>query len=188
MPTLESDPAIVLEQHRAYLQLLARLYLDRHLQAKVGVSDVVQQTFLEAQKSFERFRGNTGPELAAWLRKILACQVARCVRDLHRDKRDVDREQSLQAALDRSSQRLEAFLAADDSSPSQRAQRNEWSIRVAAALETIGEDQREAIILHYYQGLTVGAVAQRLKKSPAAVAGLLQRGLRSLRGLLAEKE
>src|SRR5262245_38863613 len=136
MPTLEHDPAALLEEHRAYLTLLARLYLRRHLQAKVGVSDVVQQTFLEAHRSLDHFQGLTGAAFAAWLRKILACQVARCVRDLHRDKRDANRERSLQAALDQSSQRLAAFLAAKDSSPSQRAQRNEWSVRVAAALET----------------------------------------------------
>src|SRR5262249_55735458 len=139
-------------------------------------------------RSLDHFQGLTGAAFAAWLRKILACQVARCVRDLHRDKRDANRERSLQAALDQSSQRLAAFLAAKDSSPSQRAQRNEWSVRVAAALETLTEDQREALILHYYEGLSVRVVAERMSKTPAAVAGLLQRGLRTLRTLLAEKE
>lgn len=188
MPPLEDNLEGLLEGHRAYLNLLARLYLDQHLQAKVDASDVVQQTMLEAHRSLERFQGKTTAALASWLREILACQVARSVRDLHRDKRDVDRERPLQAAMDKSSQRMEAFLAADESSPSERAQKNEWSVRVAAALETVSADQREALILHYYQGLSVRAVAERMKKSSGAVAGLLQRGLKSLRGLLAEQE
>lgn len=188
MPQLGDNLAILLEEHRAYLKLLARLHLDQQVRGKVDVSDVVQQTFLEAQRSLENFRGGTSGEFAGWLREILACQVARSMRDLHRDKRDVDRERSLQAEMDRSSQQMEGFLAAGGSSPSQRAQKNEWSVRVAAALETVSDDQREALILHYYQGLSVRAVAERMQKTSAAVAGLLQRGLKKLRGLLAEKE
>ena len=134
MPQLGDNLAILLEEHRAYLKLLARLHLDRNHPGKVDVSDIVQQSFLEAQRSLGKFQGSTTAEFAAWLREILACQVARCIRDLHRDKRDVDRERSLQAELDRSSQRMERFLAADGSSPSQRAQKNEWSVRVASAL------------------------------------------------------
>lgn len=182
------NPAGLLEDHRAYLKLLASLHMDRRLQGKVDASDVVQQTLLEAHRSLERFQGATGAELAAWLRQILACQLARTVRDLHREKRDVDREQSLQAALGQSSLRLEVFLAAEQSSPSQRAQKNEWAVRVAAALDTLPDNQRDALVLHYYQGLTVQAVAQSMRKTTAAVAGLLQRGLRALRDLLAEKE
>jgi RNA polymerase sigma-70 factor (ECF subfamily) len=188
VPVLADDPGERLEQHRPYLKLLARLYLNRRLQAKIDASDVVQQSFLEAQRGLELFRGRTAAEFAAWLRQILACQVARCLRDLHREKRDASKERSLQAALDHSSQRLEAFLAAKAPSPSQCAQQNERSVRVAAALEALLEDQREALILHYYQGITVSLVAERMGKTPAAVAGLLQRGLKALRGLLAEPE
>lgn len=176
-----------LEQHRAYLMLLARLNLDGRLRAKVDPCDVVQQTLLEAHRSAEGFRGS-GRQLTAWLRSILACQLARTVRDLRRDKRDISRERSLQTALEESSARLEAFLAADQSSPSQQAQRNEWAVRVAAALETLGDDQREALVQHYYQGRSVQEVAQAMNRSAASVAGLLQRGLKALRQLLADKE
>ena len=150
---LGNDLAGQLEQHRPYLKLLARLYLDRQCQAKVDASDVVQQSFLEAQRSLDLFHGRTGAEFAAWLRKILACQVARCMRDLHRDKRNVDREQSLQDAMDKSSGQMAEVLVAAESSPSERAQKNEWAVRVAAVLDTISEDQREALI----SGITIRA-------------------------------
>jgi RNA polymerase sigma-70 factor (ECF subfamily) len=179
--------APLLEQHRAYLMLLARLNLGTRLRARVDPCDVVQQTLLEAHRSSQGFSG-AGPQLTAWLRSILACQLARITRDLHREKRDVSRECSLQTALEESSARLEAFLAAEQSSPSQQAQRNEWAVRVAAALETLPEDQREALLQHYYQGRTVAEVAQAMERSAASVAGLLQRGLKALRRLLAEKE
>jgi len=177
----------LLEQHRAYLTLLARVQMDGRLRAKMDPADIVQQTLLEAHGSIAQFEG--GPaQLTPWLRCILGRQLARTARDFRRDKRDIALERSFHAALDASSARLEAMLAADQSSPSQQAQKNEWAVRVAAALDELPEHQREAVVLHYYQGLPVRAVAERLGKTSAAVAGLLQRGLRALRGLLAEKE
>jgi len=184
---MTDDLAPLLEQHRAYLMLLARLNLPARLRVKIDPSDLVQQTLLEAHRSAHRFRGD-GAQLTAWVRSILACQLARAVRDLSRDKRDAARERSLQTALEESSARLEAFLAADQPSPSQQAQRNEWAVRVAAALGTLAEDQREAIVLHYYEDQPVKEVALAMSRSPGSVAGLLQRGLKALRRLLAEKE
>lgn len=184
---MADDLAPLLEQHRGYLMLLARLNLDARLRAKVDPCDVVQQTLLEAHRSASGFRG-TGPQLTAWLRSILACQLARTVRDLRRDKRDAARERSLQAALDESSARLDAFLAADQSSPSQQAQRNERAVRIAAALENLPSDQREALVQHYYEDRPVKEVAEVMTRSAASVAGLLQRGLKALRQQLAEKE
>src|SRR5262245_31447323 len=85
--------AETLERYRAYLRLLARLHLDRRLQGKLDPSDVVQQTFLQAYRALDQFRGRTEAELAAWLRQILAHNLAHAARDLGRDKRDVAREQ-----------------------------------------------------------------------------------------------
>ena len=62
--------------------------------------------------------------LAAWLRKILAGTLADALRALHRAKRDVSRERSLEAELDQSSDRLQAWLAAEQTSPSEHADRN----------------------------------------------------------------
>ncbi|MFO0818954.1 MAG: sigma factor [Pirellulales bacterium] len=103
-----ASPKIELDRFRPYLQLLARLQMRREIQAKVDPSDVVQLTLLNAHQAREGFRGTTEPELAAWLRQILARNLARVSRDLGRDKRNIDRERSLQAQLDESSLRIEA--------------------------------------------------------------------------------
>src|SRR5579885_672319 len=101
-----------LERFRAYLRLLARLHLDPRLRGKLDASDVVQQTMLQAFQARAGFRGSTEAELAAWLRQILARNLAHAARDLGRDKRDVARERSLEQALGQSSHRLGLWLAA----------------------------------------------------------------------------
>jgi RNA polymerase sigma-70 factor (ECF subfamily) len=187
MPPEAPGPAQGLERFRPYLRLLARLQLDPRLQGKLDPSDVVQQTLVQAWQALDRFQGNTDAQTAAWLRTILAHQLANAVRDLGRAKRDVAREQAL-AALNASSARLEAWLVADQSSPSQRAERNEKLFRLAAALEALPDAQREALTLHHLHDWTLDDIGRRLGRTPAAVAGLIKRGLRQLRQQLHEPE
>src|SRR5947209_3557782 len=56
----------LLEACRGYLLLIGQRELDPALRAKGGASDLVQQTFLEAQRDFARFRGATEADLLAW--------------------------------------------------------------------------------------------------------------------------
>jgi RNA polymerase sigma-70 factor (ECF subfamily) len=185
----ESDAeSLAVEQFRKYLLLLAQAQLGRQLGHKLDASDVVQQTLLDAHRQRQQFRGRTAAEMAAWLRRMLACNLADAVRALNRGKRDVARERSLEAAFEQSSARLEAWLAAEQSSPSDHAIRHEQVLLLSEALASLPEAQREAVVLHYWQGLTLAAVAEQMGRSPAAVAGLLQRGLRALRGLMSEGE
>src|ERR1700722_12099756 len=117
-----------LEAFRSYLLLLARLQLDPGPSNRIDPSDVVQQTLLEAHARADQFRGDDSA-LAAWLRQALANNLRDAWRALHRAKRDVRREQSLEEAVEQSTARLEGILAAPDSSPSQRAARNEDLLR-----------------------------------------------------------
>ncbi len=175
------DDSAALELYRAYLHLLARLQLDRRLQAKVDASDIVQQTLLQAIRGANEFRGRTDAEMAAWLRQILAHNLAGAIRDLGRQRRDVRRERPIQADVERSSARLESWLAADQTSPSQRAVRGEQAVQLADALADLPDAQREALTLHHLQEWTLDQIAGHLGRSPAAVAGLIKRGLRTLR-------
>jgi RNA polymerase sigma-70 factor (ECF subfamily) len=177
-----------LERFRSYLLLLARVRLDPMVRAKVGASDVVQQTLFDAHRDLAQFRGRTVAEQAAWLRQILARNLANVVRDLRRDKRDLAREQPLQAALDESASRLEAWLAAEQSSPSQRVERQERAVRLAEALAALPENQREAVVLRHWHGCSLAEIGERLGCTTAAVTGLLHRGLRKLRQQLQDLE
>jgi RNA polymerase sigma-70 factor (ECF subfamily) len=171
-----------LEHYREYLRLLARLQLDPRLRSKLDPSDVVQEALLQAHRGRDQFRGQTEAEQVAWLRTILARELVRAGRDLGRGKRDVDREQSLERALEASSQRLEQWLAAEDSTPGERAERNEDLARLADALAILPDDQREALELFYLQGLPLAEIAARLgRNGTKAVSSLVSRGLRTLR-------
>jgi RNA polymerase sigma-70 factor (ECF subfamily) len=47
----------MLELYRPYLTLLARLEIDRLPQGKADPADLAQDTFLEAHRDFDQFRG-----------------------------------------------------------------------------------------------------------------------------------
>src|SRR5262249_39361323 len=134
----------------------------------------------------QQFRGTTEAERAAWLRQMLAHNLADALRGFGRDKRDLGRERSIEDALQESSARLEAWLAAEQSAPSEQAVRHEQAVRLADALARLPEQYREAVVMHYCQALPLAEVGQRLGRSTAAVGGLLKRGLKQLRAELGE--
>jgi RNA polymerase sigma-70 factor (ECF subfamily) len=175
------------ERYRDYLLFQGRLLLGGQFPGKVDLSGVVQQTLLEAHAELDRFRGLDVGQRAAWLGQLLANNLTDEVRRFRTAARDAGREQSLEA-LGESAARAEAWLAADQSSPSQRASRGEQLLRLADALARLPDDQRAAVELHHLGGLTIDEAAARLGKSFDAVVGLLYRGLRRLRELLAEPD
>jgi RNA polymerase sigma-70 factor (ECF subfamily) len=177
----------LLELYRNYLALLARLQIDRRLQAKVDASDLVQETFLKAHRHFAQFRGHTEEELVNWLRQILANNLANLVRHyLGRQRRDVRLERQLAAELDGSSRLLDSGLLAAQSSPSQEAVRREQAVLLADALKRLPPDYREVLILRHLQGLTFPEVAQRMERTPDSVQKLWIRALARLRRSLGD--
>jgi RNA polymerase sigma-70 factor, ECF subfamily len=175
------DSAFHVERYRSFLCLLAEAKLDRRLRTKLDPSDVVQQTLLQAHQVRNQFRGTTSGEMAAWLRQILTRTMLHCVRDLHRARRDVGRDRSLQAAIDESSARLEYWLAAEQSSPSQQVIQMEEMVSLANAVAALPDGQREAVAIYYFEGCSLAELAEQLGRSESAVAGLLHRGLMRLR-------
>jgi RNA polymerase sigma-70 factor (ECF subfamily) len=179
---MQAPPRSV-EDYRDYLHLLARLQLDPRLAGKVDPSDVVQQTLVKAHQNREQFRGHTAAEQAGWLRRILANTLIDAARKFGRE---LDHEQPLEQHINDSAARLEGWLAADQSSPSEAAVRQEQLLRVARAVARLPEDQRIVVELHHLRDEPVAKVAAALGRSEASVAGLLRRGLKRLRELLQE--
>lgn len=172
-----------LEAYRDYLRLLARVHLDPRLRGALDPSDVVQQTLLKAHENLPGFRGKTDAEFAAWLRAILAQELALIGRK--RGRRPV-RTHSLESALEQSSARLEALLATEESSPSQEMVRAERLVELAQVLATLPADQRTAVELRYLRGLSVPTVAAQMGRTTVSVTGLLYRGTQALRQRMSE--
>jgi RNA polymerase sigma-70 factor (ECF subfamily) len=173
---------LLLELYRNYLELLARLQIGRRLQGKVDAADLVQETFLQATVHFVQFRGASEPELAGWLRQILASRLAKLVRRYcGTQRREVGLERQLAGDLERSSQQLAAGLVAPGSTPSQRAVRREQAVLLADALSRLPEDYREVLVLHHLEGLTLPEVARRLNRTVESVKHVWLRALARLR-------
>ena len=189
MPTAPTtgDAGRPLAQYRDYLMLLARVQIDPRLRGALDPSDAVQQTLLQAHQRWDQFRGRTETERAAWLRTILANHLADQYRRLGRGAGVAGRVRSLEAALEDSSARLEAWLATDEpSSPSAKAERHEQLRSLADAMGRLPDDQRLSLELRHLRGLSVPEVGRSMGRSSASVASLLYRGLKALRATLGE--
>jgi RNA polymerase sigma-70 factor (ECF subfamily) len=176
------------ERFRGYLCALARLQVAARpwLAAKLDASDLVQQTLLKAHAARDQFRGHTPDEMVAWLRQILTRTLANNLRSFGQAKRDARGERPLEADLDASCSRIDAWLALDQTSPSERAGAHDRVEALAAAVAALPDDQRQVVLAKHCHGLSLAEIARQMDRTPAAVAGLLRRGLERLRELLAE--
>ena len=174
----------LLEQYRGYLLMLGHRYLSERMRRRIDPADLVQSTFLEAQRDWQAFRGTTPGEFASWLRHILKNNVATAVaRHVTTQKRSINREVSAPAGNSSGGDWL-SQQPADTSSPSRRVVRAEAAMALLEALHALPETQAEAIRLRYLEGLTLVEIVDRMDKSETAVAGLLKRGLAKLRTVL----
>jgi RNA polymerase sigma-70 factor (ECF subfamily) len=174
----------LLAQYRNYTRLLARTLLGTALRLRLDPSDLVQETFLEAHRDFPRFSGATERELLAWLRQILARNLADQARRQKAGLRDYRRQESLEVILERSNLRMQEALAAAVSSPSAAAARREEAVLLANALADLPPDYREVIILRNLERLRFDQVAARMGRSPGAVRMLWTRALERLSGAM----
>ena len=181
-PPLDDARTRWLMKYEAWLRLLARNEIDSRFAGKFDASDAVQQTLLEAWKGWEQFRGDQEPQRLAWLRQILAHQLAHLARHYAGTQmRDVGRELSIEQTLCHSAQRLAALLPARDTSPSGQLAAQEQRLRLAEVLERLPADYRQVILLRNIEELPHEEVAERMQRSVGAVRMLWVRALTALR-------
>jgi RNA polymerase sigma-70 factor (ECF subfamily) len=168
-----------LQAYRAYLILIAQQELDPVLRAKGGASDLVQETFVDAQRLLERFDGTTEGAWAAWLRELLLHNLADFVRRYRATgMRHVGRE--LGQPADESGTDAGGRLAADTPTPSGTVMAAEQSAALERALDRLPEDYREVLSLRYQGDLSFEEIGRRLERSANAARKLWLRALRKL--------
>jgi RNA polymerase sigma-70 factor (ECF subfamily) len=170
----------LLEACHGYLLLIAERELDPALRGKGGASDLVQETFLDAQRGLDQFRGDTEAELLAWLRRLLLNNLVSFTRQYRgTDKRQIGREVVLRAAD--SSCIGCGEPAADALSPSRQAMAHEQAEATRRALERLPEDYRRVLLLRYQEGQSFEEIGRTLGRTANAVRKLWLRAIERLR-------
>jgi RNA polymerase sigma-70 factor (ECF subfamily) len=169
----------VFQQVRAYLQARAREHLDDQLRVKTSPSDIVQETLLEAHRSFGTFHGKSRSELIVWLQAILTHRV-KTARRRYRgtDKRDLAREVSLRDG-DTSGAAIQ-LATASQSTPSGRAAQNEELARLEQALQELSTRHEQVIRLRNELKLSFVEVGEALGCSDDAAQKLWTRAIDAL--------
>lgn len=181
-----STPALgqALNQCRGYLLAIANQRLDDLLQAKMGGSDLVQQTLMHAHRYFANFRGRTEGELLGWLQRILLNELARAKRDfMETAKRDVLREVAF--GHQDGSRGRGSWLPADTDTPSKQALANEDDARLRQAIGRLNTPYRRVIELRNRDLLTFAEIGSRMSMSEERARRMWARAIERLRDDLA---
>jgi RNA polymerase sigma-70 factor (ECF subfamily) len=177
-----ADVGELLEGCRQYLELIAAAEAGGDLRAKMGVSDLVQETFLEAQKDLDQFEGASRGELLAWLRKVLLHRLSRLYAQYRgTEKRNLARERHAQKT---SLNVLAQLFDSEQTSPSGHAVRSEKIELVRQAVNRLPAASRKVVLLRYRDRLTFPEIAAKLGRSPDAVRMLWHRAIDRLAGEL----
>lgn len=186
-PTLDfNDPdrfAQLILRYSNYLRLLAEVQLGQYMKSRLGASDVVQETFLEATRDWQSFRGSSNMELLAWLKKILFHNVNQAI-DFHlAKKRSIRKEVSMErmVAMHFSSLAIENALAAHVSSPSEPARKREMMVAVADCMALLSDEHRQILVLRTLQSKSYQEIAPVLGKSVEACRMSWVRAVKELR-------
>jgi RNA polymerase sigma-70 factor (ECF subfamily) len=159
---------------------IAERQLDPELRSKGGASDLVQETFLEAQRDFERFQGSSPGELRAWLRQVLLHNVGAFTRRFRvTSKRAIRREVSLMSQG--SSTGIGGELTRSALTPSGVAMEHERALALRRALDRLPQDYRQVVILRFEEGRSFEEIGRLTDRSPDAARKIWSRAMERLR-------
>jgi RNA polymerase sigma-70 factor (ECF subfamily) len=184
------DPAAVdrlLGEFREPLRRVIGLRLDPAVARRVDASDIVQDVLIEANQRLTEYLKKPDMPFHLWLRHLAQDRII----DSHRrhrlaQRRSVDREQPIArpAWAEESSASLVAQLIDTERTPTSEAIAHELRRRLEVAVDQLGEDDREVVLMRHTEGLSNQEVAHALGLTEAAASMRYLRALRRLRGVL----
>lgn len=161
-----------------------RTELGDRLRQRLESQDVMQQVYLEALRSIDRFEDRGHDSFFAWLRQIALHRICdadrKALRTLKRGGEVRASDLAGEAPLDL----LFDALAGSVSTPSMVVGRAEQARKLHAALGELSDDQRQVIELRYLKQLNVAETAAKMDRSERAVRSVCARALIRLRELL----
>lgn len=162
----------IVESHKEQVFQLALGMTRNHHDAE----DMVQEVFLKAYSSLQRFRGQA--KLSSWLYRITlnTCHDARR-RQRPEEPRDLTEAGGVALRL------AEESPAAD---PHRRSESQQIGHRVRSALGQLTAAERSVFVLRHYNQLSTREAAEALDRAEGTVKNLLFRALRKLRDELGE--
>jgi len=171
------DSTAVEEFYGIYSKRLYYLVLEQVGRDRVVAEDLVQEVFLAALGSLDKFRGES--QLYTWLRSIASHKL-----------NDFYRRQARQPRAERSDADTDALRlerATDNEQPVQSVMEHEETREeIQQALVDLPQDYRRVLILKYLEEMPVLEISQVMGRSPKSVEGLLSRARKALRTNLAE--
>jgi RNA polymerase sigma-70 factor (ECF subfamily) len=172
-----------LEGFRAYLLTVASRRLGPDLAAKVGASDLVQETLLAAGRDGGDFRGRGPDDLKPWLTGILLHRLDNARRHY---RGTAKRRLSLEVPLATLGPSSPVWMALADTatSASAAAARGELITSVAEGLDALPERYRLVLLWRYSEELTFEAIGERMGISPDAARKVWGRAILRLRDAL----
>jgi len=161
------------------LLLYIRLRMGPGLSRRIEPVDALQEVWLAALQGLEGFESRGPGSFLRWLCKIADNRLAGLAEHHGALKRRPAK------AMARVSRIVD--LARDPrSGPLSGAVRIEARGRLAEAIDQLAEDEREALMLRFFQGLEQAEIAQRLETSTSSVQRLLGRALVKIGGPMRE--
>lgn len=186
-PSDQADLVELFARHRAQLERMVHIRIDRRLQGRLDASDVLQEAFLDASARFAEYERNREMSPFLWVRFI----VAQRLMILHRKHlgvkaRDAGRELSLYhgAMPEASSEGLAVQLLGRHTSPSQAAMRAELQVRMQEALNSMEPIDREVLALRHFEQLSNSETAQVLGLQSRAASMRYVRALKRLKEII----
>lgn len=177
----------LIDGHRNSLRHLVRMRLDRKIQRRVDVSDVVQDVLIEANRRLKTYLENPVMPFHLWIRHIARDRII----DAHRRhrgsaKRSVDKEQPMviPGGFDKSSIILAAQLMDREKTPAASIMEKELARRVEEAISDLDDLDAEVIVMRHYEQLTNQEIAQALELTEPAASMRYLRAVRRLRDLM----
>ncbi len=174
----------LMNRYRNYLRLLVgkcnRDY--KHLARRFDSSDVVQNTLLDAFRDIGKFNGQTEAELMAWLRRLVACNLADLVRTHHAEKRDINRQQ-FGRTLSQSSQHLSELANRSHMEVGGAMSKQEAMIMLSDSLARLPDDYREVIVMRHLQRASFEEIAVKMNRTSGAVRMLWTRAIANLKAI-----